>query len=1402
MAELQENELMADIKPLNNDNKRWFQNLNEEEISGLRLERFQKNIQKVPPEEIERLKFQRELDRRQNIDDATFGEKLKAAGEVFGESTFWGTLFLPWVVNDDDFEADEKLDRDMVFDIARQYTAELGLNDRESQDLYNAKSMEHFGALVNSYIEKRDKQEFVNNTLSSSAQIFTSIASVPVDLDTILSLASVPLTGGATAARVAAKVGSNINKLRWGTGAGLGALASWNLVRKEELFKEGLSNNDLLKQSALFFAFEAGFGRALTFKNQQRKLAGELGKKDANDAISKNYINQNVTANSGDMLLNVDKRTTSAISRFSKDAGLDKNALLAESQVYKQTFRNVQESLNVIDDSFRLAMEESKGGLKAGATEVEKFSKATINELVNTKVLTKQEANALQKGIDESVKASKAGKSAELAKVNKAKNEKILQTAKQLKKDPTLLKPHGLYKPIEKVQEKVQALTTKLKEVIKGESEKVELQKKIEKLQDKLQKNTEKLSRATKDSNRAALKEANAKIKSEIKNFEKTIRKIDKLENNLKVANQNLEETTASQIQKFIDKNAKDGIVLHYDKAKKAFTWKGKIIPAGLVLGAIGSVDAMAGDDDITGAKILSGWQGLLVMGLAGALGYKAIKSIKPHYKSVVEPARKQAGIVAENMSRMDTIKEALKGQYLWLRTGLTETYSPAMKYAIKKDNKELMKFIDDLLVNPVLGKAEVVESMATRNFRTTIGKYVKAENELFEGWLKETGVGLKGQALDKIFGHKLNEFRELVSGAIDGVVDISSIKGGSFVGKMAKESRRTIEEALEFAKEVGLEGTEEMARIENYLRRAYSPRGLDRLRDIMKGANSLMADGSKAKDTLVKTFTKMHLAAVGYLPQEAAGLVSHVTKAKNQSEILDILGGIKKPLERIAKEDENLKAFLDITRRETKDLEMYKEHVKDMLTYVEGMGDLKKVNKKITEYLEDITNFDKGGAAADIASPLKSRVPLDLRAFESFTYNNGVEDVAVNLNSIFERNNYNLMASYTRQLYGRSALKYMNYSVEGAKRIIDSVTDKDIHGMMSRALDAILGRPMFETTKYETAIINTTSNVAYAMQLPLVGFSFAQEIGYMLAKGARNPNKFFRAINEATSIIKNHGKDSAMVQMIQDRLGRGVGSLSMDRVGSRFDASGMLANGLTVGGEGGIEQVSRAFRDFVMKRSGMMFLSDFLEVQNTVFSMDKLYRVANGLETMSKFQRETFGITDDILDIAKKHLKLNKESQVKALDYSNMTLREKTKLNGTINNMVQKGAQQSTIGGSSDFSRRNALGVVLTKLLSYPMNAFSNMGVYQMRALAHGDIEGISTMFAGFVGSMIGMKLRDSIRGVEKREEDYIKFGLLNIAIMNPLGTFWNFNPVMLKPIEKASNMAIDAGKLLGESR
>jgi len=1293
----------------------------------------------TPQESLDLQSKRMELDaiQQEQQERATFFDKAATTKDIYLKNTIVGSIteklgITNYKVNASDYDKEDGFepDKNVVVDFALQNRA----NDDEIETMLNSKSTAHLQAIMENIKTSKQAEQDISKVLSNGEQIFAGLLSA-VDVDLGLSI-GIPVLG----AKKILQVGEAGKKML--------ALASGSVSASKpfivaKTFDTGEKNNELFLESLLYGGLEA----LSVYKFTPQITKEAIGSEISNSLASKAY-------NFGEnpKLKQIDLSNTEQFKFSIEKPTFEAHELIQYPKIEAQTAEAIdktvenlveQEVKNIAGETFnKVGLKSDIAGYAHASSDIgEMVDKviAFVRENPIDNVLVGKAIVIMRKEIEGFLKGVEGLEGLTAKQLTKIKL--TAQTALKNLEDGVLADT--------KVQSK---LADDFLSRVKGND--AELAKYI---------NTTKLER---------LKEQTEALKAEIDNLSKgnvsaKDKKIIDVKTKKVEVNTKKIERERSNLQNKVqaDLIEEEATAIRLVRDGENYRFGKKLIPFAVVAGLFGATSAFAGDGEKgAGDVFVSDLKGLLLLGVVAGLGYQGYKSLKMQ-QAIAERVNKVAGqtqLTAKEAEKQNKALQLLRGNYEFARTAFTETFSPLMQYAKQFKDTQLEEFLNKVLVNPMEGKSVVGELSKSRILHEFLKQYKNSEDELFKAWFAKQELTQAQRLLEPFTRQKLEEFRELVTNAKDNALSVPEL-GREEVVKMAKQSRALLEKhGVEVAKEVGLDGAEAMKALDDYVKRSYRP-----------DAKMIINNLSKESLSVLKNMYKdMYLSSIASSVRALSSATTKTEKIFSKFTSIDDFKNFMKTNEdmfsKVTSIDGEAKALLEEASSKV-DLGEAQSAYSKFAEHVNMMVSDEKANAKIDKYFEHIMSDKFKTGVADVFGSFKDRLPLDLskfRTFEATTEDGNVFNLSMQM--LLERNDYTLVHSYMNQLSGRIGLKRAGYSVEEAENIIANIKDSRARNMADSTLKAMLGQPLFRVDEKVQTALQISSNTSMAMSMPLVGFSFAQELGYLLARGLANPNEGGMILRELYGIIKNHGADSALVTSLRERAGLGI-STEVGNIGSRIDTE-MLEAGFHSASNNFALGFSKVARDAVFKYSGLLKLSDMLELANGVANMQRLAEVSHGKKVLSPTMAKKYGFTPDDLEFAKKHMQFNSKGNVIEPKWDTMSSGDVDRLSTMIITMGQTGAQRTSLGGTASWTRDNVLGNSFSKLVMYTMNSYANLGLHQLRGVAHGDVETSLTAIFGYAGSYVGSKLRDEFKGKERKEEEYHAMALMSVPVLAPL--------------------------------
>lgn len=882
-----------------------------------------------------------------------------------------------------------------------------------------------------------------------------------------------------------------------------------------------------------------------------------------------------------------------------------------------------------------------------------------------------------------------------------------------------------------------------------------------------------------------------AKIENKITKLEKTIANLKEIKQtkavikdtaiaekevaSLKTTVSSTTEAEIAKIEKTVLEKNRKSIRLVKDGDNYVF---GKYkIPVAVAIATLGTTGAFASD-----GKNGMGGGDILVYGAIGAFTlfslWKAQGIVRGASGGVISSigermfkgASENSGALEKGIKATQNFKQAIKDDALFLRTRFTETYAPLKKYALAKGDAKLSKFIDDILFDGLNGKTGNVEAVKLTQINKNIGRYTATERDLFWEWAKENKISYPQYVKSILDGTDYRAiFREYVTDVRDGLRSVDDLAGGRTIKAMAQESKRFREELIDMAEELGVDGVEKMKKLRNYVERRYKDNFRQLLTDtdeagyntIKQAFKDMYLGGLSKTEKAIRTTNLSIKNLLSHAGEDATSIKNFITENKEKI-LLDLDG------------HEELTSIIERMEKTDSVVTMRTLHKK----FEEGVATLRNdevVDSKISKYLEDLKSDGYANKVADVVSPLKHRIPLDLSKFNP----NGLgikilgSNKTIMLRDLFERNDFELFSHYQSSLSGHIALKQAGYTVSDAKKIIEKVGGQE-KDELQNVLDGIVGVPIYTMTPSSTKFIQAMTNIGTStIMAGGSALSVLQELTMVLGRMARYSNErgaVFRSIGDIVhDVVKNTGRESALSNILADMSGIGQSSKS-GTAHFRGEAYGALDADIN---GGYLYNSTKLLRDTVLTGRGVSIgrWADMNEKLNLVMNLERLNDIVLNDRVYGKFLMDKYGITAEDRMFLKNHLSYNAKGHAKLPTYNLMSTSEKLKFQSIMFNMNQYGAQISTIGSTPNIMYATSVGNMFGKLIAYPINSVSNIALPTLKGMFNGDADAYTTMALSYMGAYASAKARVAIMGrKDKTEEQYHMYALLNSPFLAPM--------------------------------
>jgi hypothetical protein len=730
-----------------------------------------------------------------------------------------------------------------------------------------------------------------------------------------------------------------------------------------------------------------------------------------------------------------------------------------------------------------------------------------------------------------------------------------------------------------------------------------------------------------------------------------------------------------------------------YTLSYKGAKMRGKI-PAVVALSLLGSTSAMADD----GSMDVSEFSKFLVMaglvGLAGAAAYKGFKSNS--FKDFMEKSTDMVGSKVKTglaKAKTKTFNENADSLVQSIRTGFAESYTSVSKHG--KDAKAVM---DKLVHNAFDGRTDNVSAIKDEIINKYSANYNRVDKEGYTNYLKAEGI-TKTDRISKVLSTESirDEFRRYVTDYMEhGIMpkDITK-EGKAAIKSVADNARKIYDDIFDEMSDAGME----VKKVGDYIPRLVSG-------DFRSLVKNIEIDGD-SWNALKKNFAEMIVAKQS---------TRNYDKALEQAD--DYLNGL---------------------RTDKSDYWSSDRVISDLAVKAERAGADEQVIDNILSHI------------GDKANRTKHRIDMDLTKFKAVDIDVLGEVQNISLSNVFERNSATVMSDYLNGISGHIGLNRMGYKTpNNLDEEIRKVSSDTARYKLEQIKRLVLGDSILDPADPMTKLVATAKNLSTAILLPLVSLSLAPEMLKTTARVMTNHAGYKQLVSEFSNMLK-----SDMGSELADQLATFTGhGNSKHRIEVGFKGIGDLSNSEHMM-SGSAVAISAKARDAVLLGSRMIHISDFMSRINMVANAETLAKYFNGTKKLNKFELEKFGVTDKTVKLLGDKLDLTKIGNLKKLDLESWTRAEQNEFKRIMHNMQQRYVQESTLGTSPLWSKTTHLGSFVSGLLQFPLQAYTNHGLFDIRGMATGDITSMANLMMWYTGGMISADLRATLSGREMSEQD-----------------------------------------------
>lgn len=438
--------------------------------------------------------------------------------------------------------------------------------------------------------------------------------------------------------------------------------------------------------------------------------------------------------------------------------------------------------------------------------------------------------------------------------------------------------------------------------------------------------------------------------------------------------------------------------------------------------------------------------------------------------------------------------------------------------------------------------------------------------------------------------------------------------------------------------------------------------------------------------------------------------------------------------------------------------------------------------NEKVDEIVElkmkeimDSSGRVKGGefeeVFGDVSGRFKDRYNIDPRQFGTFDIVIGDKTTTIGISDILETDLNILFDSYSKNLSAHIALaksnpRWSSYTV--AYDDILKVSNPTVQRTLTRELDSLLNKNMYDTSETGAKISTIAKNVSSFVFLPLAVVNTVAENLKLLHKTTHYGMGFSMALKQFAKTTTDFGYDSSFVSRMSDFFGMGK-DMKISKLGYRDTFEPVHSVGdYNTGIIDDITVASSRLRDNLFMYNQLGKMTDLDRMWSMELNINILAQYLNGATKINPIDLKVYGITDDTFKILKDKLPLNGKGYVKAHDpykdgWSQLEIDEYQKV---INNMVQTDIQMHTRGGTAHYTRSSPFGNAISAVMGFPMQAYATHASRDVRGMTHGSLEHYMSTALWFAGGYATYYIKAGLQGKEIDDDEALEYALKNMPV------------------------------------
>ena len=399
-----------------------------------------------------------------------------------------------------------------------------------------------------------------------------------------------------------------------------------------------------------------------------------------------------------------------------------------------------------------------------------------------------------------------------------------------------------------------------------------------------------------------------------------------------------------------------------------------------------------------------------------------------------------------------------------------------------------------------------------------------------------------------------------------------------------------------------------------------------------------------------------------------------------------------------------------------------------------------------------------------------KYRTKIDTSKFKDFDVTIDGKTTTISLDSLFVNNAIEAMEKLAAEAAGHVALADKGFkSIDDfTSQVMKTAKNPENAKVLQEVVDIMVGKSIMDVGKTAQEMLELVGPLTVIGTMPLSVLSMMQETLVNIAK-YRGGVAMKELLSELRNVVFERGGSSKSIEELVNFYGEGAHGRTMS-----FGMYSHLSEGIDNVGQNATHKTSRvakAASHFVLKNLGMVRVSDGITRLALKDTNVYMYDVARGAKKMDAYDRKMYGFTKETEDVVNKHFVKNNDGTY-SWNFDKMTRAEQLEVRKVSDAMMMKRVQKETMGGTPHGFRKTTAGAIVSMLLKFSIQAYSNHGVADIRgAIINKDPRSMFAMMAWFAGGYMAAYSRASIKGKEIDEDEILMHAFLSMPQIGIVG-------------------------------